>query len=76
MGLPVWHVVEQHPHRLCPGRRPEDYSIVGHLREIELRDRGAVAKSPSNGERSMIDVPAGRCRFEIAEPASVKHAQI
>ena len=40
MGLPVWHAVEQHPHRLCPGRRPEDDSIVGHLREIELRDRG------------------------------------
>ena len=40
MGLPVWHVVEQHPHRLCPERRPEDDSIVGHLREIELRDRG------------------------------------
>ena len=75
MGLPVWHVVEQHPHRLCPGRRPEDDSIVGHLREIELRDRAAV-KSPSNDERSMIDASAGRCRFEIAEPASVKHLQV
>jgi hypothetical protein len=40
MGLPVWHVVEQHPHRFCPGRRPEDDSIAGHLREIELHDRG------------------------------------
>jgi hypothetical protein len=40
MEMPVRHVVEQHPHRLCQGRRPEDDSIVGQLREFELRDCG------------------------------------
>jgi hypothetical protein len=75
MGLPVWHVVEQHPHRLCPGRRPEmtASSVISARSSCAT---AAAAKSSSNGERSMIDAPAGRCRFEIAEPASVKHVQI
>jgi hypothetical protein len=51
MGLPVWHVLEQHPHRLCPGRRPEDDSIVGHRREIELRDRAAVSRRLTTRDR-------------------------
>jgi hypothetical protein len=71
MGLPVRQVVEQHPHRLCPARRPEGDSIDGHRREIELHDRGtglasgalfnrALARHRDDWRRQALDASRAR----------------
>jgi len=74
-GLPVRHVVEQHPTPALPsalaaGRQHS--SVIGARSSCTA---AAAAKSPSNDERLMIDAPAGRCRTRaIWGPLELGHA--
>jgi transcriptional regulator GlxA family with amidase domain len=61
-------------HRICAealGKRFPKITVDTNQRIID--DGGIIT---AGGFLAWVDAPAGRCRFAIAEPPSVKHVQI